>query len=82
MYRSANTTRVQAKARLVSIDTTRIHCSDQISYDEILYSLSNSNISKCIKLRYDEKWVVQKLEIFGNTQGYFGHFDDIFYIHL
>ena len=41
-----------------------------------LYYLSNSNNSKCNKLLYDEKWVVQKLKIFGSSQGYFGHFDD------
>ena len=65
-------------------DTTRVIWHDSCPTDcgnfenGFLYYLSNSNNSKCNKLIYDEKWVVQKLKIFGNSQGYFGHFDDLY----
>ena len=57
-------------------DSCQKFCND--FKNEFEYGLSNSNNSKCNKLRYDEKWDVQKLKIFGNSQGYFGHFDDLY----
>ena len=70
LHRPLDTTRV------IWHDSCQTHCLD--FENEILYYLSNTNNSKCIKLRYDEKWVVQKLKIFGNSQGYFGHFGDLY----
>ena len=55
---------------------------DILSFYVFLYYLFNSNNFNCNSLKYEEKRVVPKLKMFGEPQGYYGHFDDHYDIYV
>ena len=59
----------EVRTRVVSTGHESCPAPQQISSLVFLYYLSNSNNSNFYSLKYDEKWVVQELNIIGKHKG-------------